>query len=500
MQSSLSNILRINGLLYLFSLPIVVLLFLTFPRISYKKASFGFKAEQIKRTGHDGTMQLGSGALLVPSPKIVMEVSFEKEVPQSGSLYFRGSVLYEDRGSRWIEGDKKRISPNKIMDIQNIINYKVKLYAHLKRWVYMLDVPLIAAKGSVIDQDFVSKSFKPISDTLFYDGRSAVSYTMPTKDSTALEQALKVDLERDPITADALAKIVDIDAPENIKVKQLLEFFSSMDLSYSLKPKPIDLEHPIDSFLFDSKIGYCVHFASAFASSARMIGLPSRIITGYKGDRTNAINNYLLVKEADAHAWVELYLKDRGWVRFEPTATARRVLVPDNPALSNSYTTDAMNLSLIQKLFKQANIYYMYSRYVINNWILQYSRIKQMSLLNDLLTNTLFLLKFIGSIIGLIVACIVVFLLLQKRKCDDPLLCEMQILTKVLKGMGIVRCQGETMFDFLKRVELKRGNSNLLEEINRLYHQLRYSNLQEKDGLTHLRVKILALKKAIKNG
>jgi protein-glutamine gamma-glutamyltransferase len=500
MQSSLSNAFRINALLYLFSLPIVLLLFITFPRISYKNAKFGFKAEQIKRTGHDGTMYLDSKSLLVPSPKLVMEVDFEKGIPADRALYFRGSALYTDKGRQWVQDISKKTASGKLLSKGESINYTVKLYPHQKKWLYMLDLPLTHPDKSVLDSDLIARSYTNIDEVYHYAGKSAFNLTMPQEKRAKLDRALQVDPERDPRSYTALQKRVDLTTDDQSKANQLLQFFSSMDLAYSLKPKAIDLEHPVDSFLFDSKVGYCVHFASAFASAARMVGLPSRIITGYKADRANAINNYLLVKEADAHAWVELYLKGKGWVRFEPTSTAKRILTPDNdPGLSNSYTTTSLKLSTMQKVFKQANLYYMYSRYVINTWILQYSRSKQLSLLNDLLTNTLFLLKFLAAIAGFIIICIALFMLVQKKRCTDALLCEMQILMQLLKNRGFMRYQGETMFDFLKRVMSVSKAYAQLDEISTLYHEKRYGK-EKKQDLTQLRAKIQAFKKHITSG
>ena len=500
MQSSFSNALRINALLYLFSLPIVLLLFITFPRISYKNAKFGFKAEQIKRTGHDGTMYLDANSLLVPSPKLVMEVDFEKGIPLDRALYFRGSALYTDKGTQWVQDISNKSSFGKIQSEDESINYTVKLYPHQKKWLYMLDLPLSHPDKSVLDGDLIVHSYTDINEVYLYEGKSALNLSIPQEKPSKLDIALQVDPGRDPRSYAALQKSIDLNADDLSKANQLLKLFSSLDLAYSLKPKAIDLEHPVDSFLFDSKVGYCVHFASAFASSARMVGLPSRIITGYKADRANAINNYLLIKEADAHAWVELYIKEKGWMRFEPTSTARRILTPDNdPNLSNSYTTTSLQLSTIQKVFKQANLYYMYSRYVINTWILQYSRSKQLSLLNDLLTNTLFLLKFLASIVGFIIICISLFVLLQKKKCKDELLCEMQVLIQLLKNKGFMRYQGETMFDFLRRVMSASNDYTLLAEISTLYHEKRYGEKKKQD-LTQLRAKILAFKKKITSG
>ncbi len=500
MQSSLRNALRVNALLYLFSLPIVLLLFITFPRISYKNAKFGFKAEEIKRTGHDGTMYLDSTSLLVPSPRLVMEVDFEKGVPADRALYFRGSALYTDKGTQWVQDIANKTSAGKIQSKDESVNYTVKLYPHQKKWLYMLDLPLSHPDKSVLDDDLVVRSFTNINEVYLYEGKSALDLSILPEKRARLDRALQVDVQRDPRSYAALQQYVDSKRDDLNKANQLLRFFSSMKLSYSLRPKAIDLEHPVDSFLFDSKVGYCVHFASAFASAARMVGLPSRIITGYKADRANAINNYLLVKEADAHAWVELYIKDKGWVRFEPTSTASRVLTPDNdPNLANSYTRTSLQLSAMEKLFKQANLYYMYTRYVINTWVLQYSRSKQLSLLNNLLTNTLFLFKFLAAIAGFILMCVALFVLLQKKKCEDSLLCEMQVLMHLLKDKGFIRYQGETMFDFLQRVMSASQAYAELAEISTIYHEKRYGEEKRQD-LTQLRAKIQAFKKKITSG
>ncbi len=500
MQSSVANALRVNTLLFLFSLPIVALLFLTFPRISYKKARFGFSAEEIKRTGHDGTMHIDSNAMLVPSPKLVMEVTFEGQMPSSHSLYFRGSVLYTDMGSRWVQ-DKRVFAKKTVpLEVENIINYKVKLYPHNKQWLYMLDIPLLQPVKTSIDKDLITRNHEPVKETLYYDGRSALGYTLPKESPPILMRALRVDTNRDARTYTALMNAIDPKADDLSKANELLKFFSDLKLSYSLRPKQIDLEHPVDSFLFDSKIGYCVHFASAFANSARMIGIPSRIVTGYKADRANAINNYLLIKEADAHAWVELYLPSKGWVRFEPTSTAWRTLAPDNPQVSNAYTSASLKLSTVQKLFKQINIYYMYTRYLINNWIIQYSRIKQMSLMNELLTNTIFLLKFLGSIIAFVLLCIISFLFLQRASCDEPVLCEMKRLVKALKRRGLERRRGETMSAFLQRAKEITVYCDEIEEINRLYHLYRYADMKDKSYLLQLRTKVHTLSKLLKNG
>ena len=496
MQSTFKNTLRINSLLYLFSLPIVALLFLVFPRISYKDASYGFKGEAAKRTGHDGTMYTDSQSLLVPSSKLVMEVSFKKSVPAQSLLYFRGSTLYVDKGNQWITASREVTDYPRLLKASNLVEYNIKLYPHQQRWLYMLDLPLSVAKDASIDKDYISLSKRKLFETYQYNGRSALQYSSAKEPLKNLEKALKVDTKRDPKTYTELLKAIDRNEKDEIKAKKLLNFFQQKNLAYSLKPEPIDLEHPLDSFLLDSKIGYCVHFASAFATSARLLGIPSRIITGYKADRSNAINNYLLVRESDAHAWVELYLKDRGWVRFEPTATASRVIAPQDRGLANSYTQAYLKTSATAEVLKQININYLYTRYLINTWILQYDRNKQMNILKKLLSDSLFLFKFLMAILALVLLSIVLFMFFQKRSCDDKYLCEMQTLMKVLKKEGFIKKPTQTMSDFLSSIEKSAQIYNDLKEINDLYHKGRYSRT-DVDTLATLKAKIVDFKKGL---
>ena len=495
MQSSWKNALRINGLLYLFSLPIVLILFLVFPRVSYKNAGFGFKAEEIKRTGHDGTMYVDSNALLVPSSRLVMEVSFEKNVPLGKYLYFRGSTLYADKGTKWVHGERSITPVPKVLNAKDIIKYEVNLYPHNKQFIYMLDLPLTTPENSTLNADYITMSKLPLLKNISYPAQSALSYNTEKATAKVLKKALNVNASRDPRIFKKLLETIDIKEYDSIKAEKLLDFFTSLDLSYSLKPNSIDLEHPLDTFLLDSKVGYCVHFAAAFTTCARMLGLPSRIVTGYKADSKNAINNYLVITEADAHAWVEIYLNDKGWVRFEPTSTARHFVLAQDRTLSNSYT----QLSAIGAVFKQININYMYTRHIINTWVLQYDRYKQVSLLKEILSNTIFLLKFIGSIFSFVLLCIFVFVVLQKRQCDDLLLCQMQDLLKLLKKEGYLRSQGETMYDFLNKICLKNSKYEGLKEINRLYHEERYGK-ERKERIAQLKDKIHSLKVSIMNG
>ena len=148
--------LRMTAMLFALSLPWVVLLFIFFPRISFEHASYGFRGDENRRMGHDGTMFLDNTALLVPSERIVMEVGFLGTVPPEDRLYFRGSVLYVDKKDHWEPlppGTKRafapvrRINPKFYEDAREFAAYKVSLYPTFKKWLYLLDLPIEAPEG-----------------------------------------------------------------------------------------------------------------------------------------------------------------------------------------------------------------------------------------------------------------------------------------------------------------------------------------------------------------
>lgn len=496
MQSPLDEAIRMSATLFALALPVVVLLFLVFPRISFQKTTFGFKSDVIARTGHDGTMYLDSKALLIPSQRIVMEVWFEKQMPRNDQLYFRGSVLYKDKISQWesIPLFKEELPDlSELIEPRQIVSYEITLYPHQRRWLYMLDLPLGFPQKSRIDSNFIVTSEVKIDEIFRYKASSALTYTMlPQSSDIYMYHARLTDKTRDPLTAAAVKAMAMSNLDDRKKAKALVEFFRAQNLIYSLRPEPLDLEHPTDSFLFDTKKGYCVHFAAAFANLARLAGIPSRIVTGYKADHKNGVENYLVIRESDAHAWVELYLEPSGWVRFEPTALAAAddLDAKESVNVLINNTDPNSEISLFQSLWHQSNLYFMYGKYIVEHWILHYSRFKQTALFKELLHNTLFLLKFSAVFLLLTFLSFALVKMLQKKECRDKALCIMKPLLKRLNKLGFAKTPSETMQHFLQSVQRAYPEIGELSEINTLYHQARYAAKGDENMLQSLKIEV----------
>ncbi|SFV69887.1 FIG001454: Transglutaminase-like enzymes, putative cysteine proteases [hydrothermal vent metagenome] len=442
MEGKLIESFSTSMVMFMYSLPWVVILFIFFPRISFEHASYGFKGENIQRMGHDGTMFLDGNALLVPSNRIVMEVGFESDVPPASMLYFRGSMLYVDKKDHW-EGLPSYLKRKPFVLPQSTeatINYKITLYPTQKKWLYMLDMPSTLVDKSSIDADLISTVKKDIKDPIHYEGSSSLSafYKIPLekaiqKYTTAYNQT------QNPQVYERALEIQKKYSNVSHRATAIENFFKAQELTYTLKPDALDTNRSSDSFLFDKKRGYCVHFASSFVTMARMSGIPSRIVTGYKSDGSDAMKNYLAVREKDAHAWAELYING-AWTRFETTATATYI-DEDSEALLNQKS---------HPIIEKINLYLMYIKYQVETWILYYSHIRQLELLAYAKANPSFIVGFVTSIIALLIISFMIVGYFRRPRYSSKALEILAPLVKSLEKKGYSREDNESILEYYR--------------------------------------------------
>jgi len=477
MGTSLAEALRSATILFMASLPVVALLFFTFPRIAFKKGEFGFKGTEALRTGHDGLMHIGSEALLVPSKKVAMEVWFDAGLPQEQILYFRGSVLYNDDGEVWRPAISHRdLSVLGKHSLSENISYEVTLYPHKKRWLYLLDYPASIDPKANFSRDMIAFWDTPIDGIFRYSAASLAGKSITVEvEPHVMRRALRVRRGRDPRSEAAMAQIAEQFATEEERLKALNAWFSAQQLRYTLQPGKVDLEHPVDAVLFENRKGYCVHVAAAYATLARMLQIPSRVVTGFKGDAAKSVENYLVVREEDAHAWVELYLQGKGWVRVEPTAFATGGIAA-GVAGTTATGTETGGISPWQQFAATVELYVLYTKYVLYKWVLYYDRLTQMQLLRDLLHDSWLIVKFLAAFLLMGAAGVAAYLGLRRERCNDAVLCAMRPLLATLARAGCVKERGEDMRAFLRRAAA--GVPGDLAAIDRLYHELRYGGAE----------------------
>jgi transglutaminase-like putative cysteine protease len=367
--------------------------------------------------------------------------------------------LYEKQGDVWVES-KEASFPKSLAKKDNVIEYNVVLQPHYKHYVYALDYPIEPIKKSSLTSGYTIISEKSLVDETRYTLRSALDYA--SFDATKFD-ALAYEKGQNTQTQALLQPLQNLS--EQDKLDALNSLFIKSALIYTLAPPTYDMQNFVDSFLLEQKSGYCVHFASAYATAARMLGIRSRVVTGYLGKDENKIENYLIIRQKDAHAWVELFLQNRGWVRVDPTAFAQTNLTPQTNQARQRQNEITLQMN--------------YIKYKIQTWILHYNYLTQRGFFKNLLNDNAYLLRFLGFLGGLVLAGAIVFLVLKNARCPDKVDCLMQKLLKKLAKKGVVWDKTYSLHKFLL--------ANKLTQIDTLYMRLKFSKNADKKDFSALK-------------
>ena len=309
--------------------PLVVLFFLLFPRIN-AGLRFELRPFRSANTGFSDRLSPGSIAALANSS----EIAFRAEFPGSntrppGPMYWRGVVMWHCDGMEWRAPYAPRPkSPSTTPDIAGSrglsvqspnakeIQQRITLAPHGARWMFALDRPIKAVPGAMLARGDYLWSVQPIRKSRRYE---VVSSEFSGNEITAKEraEALEVPASISPAVRDlAHSWTVQNHDPRGV-VSSALQFFRTQGFSYSLTPGEYE---DLEEFLFRRRVGFCEHYAASFATLMRLAGIPARVVVGYLGGEYNDLGHFFLVRQADTHAWCEVWLPENGWTRVDPTS------------------------------------------------------------------------------------------------------------------------------------------------------------------------------------
>jgi transglutaminase-like putative cysteine protease len=307
-----------------YALPLTLLLFLFFPRVQGQIWSLPVGSAAV--TGLGDEMSPGSISQLSESDDPAFRVTFEAPRPPSTSLYWRGPVLHQFDGYTW-RRELGRVYRSARLEYEGpAYRYRITLEPHRQRWWFALDLPVPPQRpGVFFTFDYQLVSAEPVSQAVSYELASHIRYR---SDDEASLLARRIDLQLPPgrnrRTLQWARRERERAGSDAAYVTRVLELFRDGGFVYSLTPPLLDLDS-VDDFVFRTRTGFCGHYASAFATLMRAAGIPARVVTGYHGGEWNPIGQYLIVRQSDAHAWVEIWVDGRGWSRIDPTA----VVAPD---------------------------------------------------------------------------------------------------------------------------------------------------------------------------
>lgn len=375
------------------SLPLILALFLLFPRLQAPLLVFG-GAEFSSSTGLSDSMSPGSINRLIESDAVALRVQFSGPVPSPDHLYWRGPVFGYFDGRTWSELKRHGLARIEAIPItfdpSTAVDYTATMEPNNRNWILALELAKPIGGGDF--QILMSGDLQPLAEVALtqpvrYRMRSFTRFQIgPFRPDADMSEWLELPEGYNPKTRqfaeDLRNQIVDPaerdeHARDQALIDAVLNHFRRGGFHYTLRP-PLLGRNSIDEFLFDSRLGFCEHYASAFVVLMRAMRVPARVVTGYQGGEINVVDGNLTVRQSDAHAWAEAWLPERGWRRVDPTAVVSPVRIEEGEAgLARQYGlsrypgadsllkwigTWRMNWEALQNLWNQAVLNYTADR------------------------------------------------------------------------------------------------------------------------------------------
>ncbi len=308
------------GRLMAMALPVILLLFLLFPREI--GLVFALRGGLFAQSGMSDRMSPGSVSSLVLSNDEAFRATFaEGTMPSQSQLYWRGAVLSQGDGLEWEPGPDLALG-SEISTLRGpLVTQRILLRPHGKFWLYALDRPATDVEAGRLLPGHLLRAPERVTKRLTY---TAVS--RPDDDSRELTKGERALLLRVPAAlsprVQALAEDLRGPGPEPKSAKEIsqaaLRFFRQNKFTYTIQPGELRGD-ALDEFLFERRAGFCEHYAASFSTLMRLAGVPARVVIGFQGGEINREANYVIVRNSEAHAWSEVWLEGRGWERVDPT-------------------------------------------------------------------------------------------------------------------------------------------------------------------------------------
>ena len=432
--------------------PLALTLFFLFPRI--QGPLWGMPGDAASaRTGMSNSMSPGNISNLAKSDDIAFRVRFTGQAPRQSQLYWRGIVLGDFDGRTWTH--ERRRNPRQGTSLVlngSALAYQVTLEPHGQRWLFALDMP--GSVPSLPEQAFISRNAElrageHIEKRIRYDVSSHLSYQLDANvELPESERWLALPRGFNPVAMQAgldLQREVD---PVK-RVNRVLQQFRNNGFSYTLQPPRLG-PNTVDDFLYRSKAGFCEHYASAFVFLMRAADVPARVVTGYQGGEFNPVDGFLAVRQSEAHAWAEVWIRSAGWVRVDPTAAVapERVersmarALPPGERFDMAHIGSLINLDVDgDSLIGRARFQLSAMNNGWNQWVLNYDPERRQGLLDALLA-ALGNWRILAAL-ALITVLLIVARKLHVRRQQDPVDALYSAFNVQLGRLGLARAPDE---------------------------------------------------------
>lgn len=463
--------LRKSTVIFLQAIPLMVLLFIVFPRFG-PLWSVPTATHQAK-TGISDSLSPGDISELSENDALAFRAVFEGEIPRRRDMYWRGLVLSEFDGRRWQQGSWKK-TPLTTMQTETIkssfnsvLSYSIIQEPTYQPWLFSLALAYSDESTIKILPDYRLMRLENVHSRIKYRVLSDTSAVIELQLNAEVRQhELELPDDSNPRARTFSQQLFSASKSPQDYINRVLAKFSTEEFFYTLKPPLLGM-HSVDEFLFGTKKGFCSHYASSFVFLMRAAGIPARVVVGYQGGEVNPITATVLVHQFDAHAWAEVWFEGRGWVRVDPTAAVSPLRIEfgleqamvgeEEQFLSDSPLSPLRyrNIEWLNSLRLQMDAF----NYYWVSWVLNYEGEQQLSVLKKLLGEVsaariaIFLLG-VGGLLLLLIA----FIQLKGRGKSQSAVEVRQYLSlcKRLEKAGFKRQSYEAPIDYARRVVAQR--------------------------------------------
>lgn len=458
------------------SLPLMAVLFVMFPRLPplWTVPMPGSAA----RTGVSDSMSPGEISRLSRSDSLAFKVTFKGPVPDNDKLYWRGLVLTHYDGETWTQAAGYQHAPwfsnrsppawtHELERLGHKVRYTVILDPTHRHWLFTLTAPSLPTQPDIVMlRDFRLATTEPIENTLRYRVTSALDYRMDARLSRyARYRDTRLPPGIDPRARKLAARLYAASSGPRDYIRRVMKMFRTGGYVYTLDPPKLSGENNIDKLLFNTKQGFCEHYAGSFVFLMRAAHIPARVVIGYQGGEYNKYGHYLAVHQYDAHAWAEVWLRGQGWVREDPTAVVSPTRIEDgleaavkgdDPFLSNSLLSQWSRHALwLVNLRLELNAI----GYYWDSWVVGYTPAAQTDFLNGIFGRgshvriALIMMALFFALLGMLG----VFILLKRPRMRlDTVDRQYLRYCRALKRQGLARRTGEGPLDYAERVVTAR--------------------------------------------
>ena len=468
-----------GGRLLLYAAPLAIVMWVFFPRISTPFWAVPIDTSRAT-SGLSDTMSPGDISSLSMSNEVAFRVSFDDAIPEPRDRYWRGLVLTRFNGRTWTgqEPNISRTAREQIEARGEPVRYEITLEPTRQQWVFALDMPL----NWSLPRTFMGRQHQlarttPIEQRIAYDVISYTDYRADVGLSDMFRNwYVRLPEDSNPRTMTLAREMRSVAGSDGAFIDAVLDKLNREEYFYTLEPPPLGSD-PVDRFLFDTRRGFCEHYASAFSVMMRSVGIPTRIVLGYQGGEVNPLGGHLIVRQSDAHAWTEVWLDGLGWRRVDPTAAVapERVEIGASDAAAEGIG-ETWGFSAPSRWLHQATMAIDALNAKWNEWILGYGPDTQDSFMQWLGMQDPTWRKMMLTLVMLVVGLIMLISLVMMYRYGPPKKDEAAVLYgKFVRKTGLDPHTGETARVFARRVRDKAAiPDDTVDVITNAYLEARY--------------------------